>query len=320
MVRNLSDIRSILWVVLAITFVVIQYYDYRYIPYLFPLSCYLATSIGTIAHNHSHRPIFHNRFLNQAFGHVITLFYGYPTLMWIPTHNLNHHKFVNRPGDATATWRYTNKHNLFVALTYPLVSAYFQQFPIKDYIERVKDKKPGLYGQIRFQYRFWIGSYIALLALAAYLYHSQQTGRGLYVWAFAVLLPGLCSSTVIMFFNFIQHVHTDAWSDHDHSRNFVGRWFNFLFFNNGYHTAHHDNPGLHWSELPEVHAKIAGDIDPSLNQKNLVVFMIRQYFLSPLFPSMGTSQIGDIPSLAAESNAVGSAEVSSPSVAPITGK
>ena len=72
------------------------------------------------------------------FGHVLTIFYGYPTLMWVPTHNLNHHRFVNRPGDATITWRYTNRHNLFVAATYFLVSGYFQSEPIQRYIRHAK--------------------------------------------------------------------------------------------------------------------------------------------------------------------------------------
>ena len=99
-----------------------------------------------------------------------------------------------------------------------------------------------------------------------------------------------------MFFNFIQHVHTDAWSESDHSRNFVGPWFNFLFFNNGYHTAHHDDPALHWSQLPKAHSAIADSIDPQLNQRNLVVFLFRQYFVALFWPGVGTAQIGGLPS------------------------
>ena len=215
--------------------------------------------------------------------------------MWIPTHNLNHHHFVNRPGDATATWRYTNKHNIWVVLTYPFVSGYQQSFPIKEYIARVKESKPRLYSSIRFQYVFWIGSYVALGALAGYLHRSTQAGLGLYVCVFSVILPAICSSTIIMFFNYIQHVHTDAWSAHDHSRNFVGSWFNFLFFNNGYHTIHHDRPALHWSELKPAHDAIADSIDPRLNQGNLLTFLYRQYVLGPIFPGLATQQIGPLP-------------------------
>jgi len=298
LVQNAADYRSVFWLLLAIALVVIQYSDPALVKYLSPISCYLAISLGTVSHNHNHKATFKSKRLNNLFGHALTIFYGYPTLMWVPTHNLNHHKFVNRPGDATATWRYTNKHNLWVALTYPFVSGYFQSIPIRNYIDRVKTKKPKLYARIRFQYAVWIGSYITLGILAAVLYHNQQAGLGFYVWFFSVILPAILSSTVIMFFNFIQHVHTDAWSDHDHSRNFVGSWFNFLFFNNGYHTIHHDHPAMHWSELPEAHSKIADSIDPKLNEKNLLWFLLRQYILSPLIPKLGTKQIGTLPSTA----------------------
>lgn len=294
--RNPADYRSLLWVAIAITLVVVQYSDPSWVIYLSPISCYLAIAIGTITHNHSHRQMFHSPRINQIFGQVLTFFYGYPQLMWVPTHNLNHHHFVNKPGDATATWRFTNKHNLLVALTYPLVSGYFQSGPIREYVERVKAKKPSLYGRIRLQYALWLGLYIGTGILAAVMYHQQQTGLGLYLWFFAVILPAIMSTTVIMFFNFIQHVHTDAHSDHDHSRNFVGPIFNFLFFNNGYHTAHHENPALHWSELKAEHDKIDNEINPQLNEKNLLWFMVRQYLLAPIFPSLGTVQIGNVPS------------------------
>ncbi len=293
--RNPADYRSLFWVGLAIALVVAQYCNPSWVIYLSPISCYLAIACGTIAHNHNHRPTFRSRRWNNAFGHVLTFFYGYPTLMWVPTHNLNHHHFVNRPGDATATWRYTNKHNLWVAMTYPLVSGYFQSVPIREYISRVKVRKPKLYASIRFQYVFWFAAYVFLGLLAALLYHHQQTGLGLYLWFFAVILPAILSTTTIMFFNFIQHVHTDAWSEHDHSRNFTGWWFNFLFFNNGYHTAHHENPGLHWSKLPEAHAMIADSIDSRLNERNLGWFLLRQYLLSILFPVLGTQQLGAVP-------------------------
>ncbi len=52
-----------------------------------------------------------------------------------------------------------------------------------------------------------------------------------------------------MLFNYDQHVHTDPWSKHNHSRSWDGKLLNFLLFNNGYHLAHHENPATHWSKL-----------------------------------------------------------------------
>ena len=95
-----------------------------------PAELLLALSAGVIAHNHNHTPTFRNRKLNGAFGNWLTVFYGYPTFAWMPTHNLNHHKFVNKAGDATITWRHTNKHNALVAATYFFVSSWYQSEPI----------------------------------------------------------------------------------------------------------------------------------------------------------------------------------------------
>ena len=310
--RNSADYRSLVWVATAIALVVAQYCNPALVLYLCPISCYLAISIGTITHNHNHRPTFRSRRWNDAFSNVLTFFYGYPALMWVPTHNLNHHHFVNRPGDATATWRFTNKHNFWVAITYPFVSGFYQSYPIREYLDRVKQRKPSLHRRIRFEYVFWIASYALMLALAGYLHHGQQFGLGLYVWFFSVILPAILSTSVIMIFNYIQHVHTDAWSEQDHSRNFTGWWFNFLFFNNGYHTAHHNDPGLHWSELPGAHAQIDEQIDSSLNERNLLWFFLRQYLLAPLIPSLGTRQIGSEPSQGGQNQADATGEHSSP--------
>jgi beta-carotene hydroxylase len=291
--KNSADYRTLLWVTMAATLVVVQFAWPSTVLYVLPFSCYLGIACGVIAHNHNHRPIFISRRANHFFGHVLTIFYGYPTLMWVPTHNINHHHFVNRPGDATITWRHTNRHNLLVAATYFFVSGYFQSESIQDYIRAAKDGNRRLYARIRFQYGVWAVFFAAALGVAVMLHHRERLG--FIVWFCALVLPALCSISVIMFFNYIQHVHADAWSKNDHSRNFTSKTFNFFFFNNGYHTAHHHYPGLHWSALPAVHGQMARAIHPSLNERSLAWFLVRQYLLAPLIPSLGTRQLGPEP-------------------------
>ena len=297
--RERADVRSVIWVALAVSVVALQYAWPSLIPVLCPVlcpvGCYLATACGTTCHNHNHAPTFRSRRLNRGFGHVLSVFYGYPTLLWIPTHILNHHRFTNRPGDATITWRHTNLHNLAVAASYPFMSAYYQAGVIREFIERTKLRNPRFYRQIIFQCGFWIGTYAALLALAILLHGGRHDGMAIYVWFMAVILPAVCSVTMIMVFNYIQHVHADASSDLDHSRNFTSSSFNYLFFNNGFHTVHHEEPGLHWSRLPQAHARLASRIDPRLNEASLCWFAMRQYLLAPVFPALGTRQLGPAP-------------------------
>ena len=120
--RNSADYRAILWALLMPVVVIAQFVNPKLLPYLSPLSFYFAMAAGTIAHNHNHCPTFKNRKLNEAFASWISVFYGYPTFAWVPTHNLNHHKHVNREGDATITWRHTNRNTWYVALSYYFIS------------------------------------------------------------------------------------------------------------------------------------------------------------------------------------------------------
>ena len=110
-----ADRRTLVWAVAMPVVALLPYVRPELAVWLWPLSCYLALSAGVIAHNHNHTPTFRGRTLNAIFGNWLSIFYGYPTYAWVPTHNLNHHKFVNKAGDATITWRFTNKHNALVA-------------------------------------------------------------------------------------------------------------------------------------------------------------------------------------------------------------
>ena len=61
--------------------------------------------------------------------------------------------------------------------------------------------------------------------------------------------------------------------------NFVGKLVNFWTYNNGYHTIHHIEPGLHWSLLPGEHAKrVAPFVHPNLDQANFPAYLFRTFF------------------------------------------
>jgi fatty acid desaturase len=287
--RHAADYRTLLWTLIAPALIAVQYARPALIPQLCWLSCYFAIACGVIAHNHNHSPTFRDKRMNQAFGNWISIFYGFPTFAWIPTHNLNHHKYLNTEGDATITWRFTNRHNALVASTYFFVSAFYQKYPTAAFLEKAKTNNPALYRRIQWQYAFWLGVYAALL-VTAWALHGFATGT--YVAVMTVGLPAVVSLWTIHLFNYEQHVHTDPWSEHNHSRNFVSPTLNFLLFNNGYHAAHHEHPGMHWSKLPAVHEKIAPQIHPALLQRSLWWYWLKQYALAPLFPSLGSVQLG----------------------------
>lgn len=238
---------------------------------LFLLSLYLASAVAVMAHNHNHVPMWRPRLLNTLTDYWITLFYGYPAFAWIPTHNKNHHHFNNREGDYTKTWRYTEKNNLATVLSYPSISSYHQQKPIRDYLKSLRARGQG----------FWlaIGQYVALVLFV---------GVALLIdWRKALLfivIPQQFGLFSVLVFNYLQHVHAEEESEWSHSRNFVGKGTNLLFSNNGFYTIHHEKSGMHWSLTPKAHAAIKHHIDPSLNEPSLLWYLVRSYLLAPFIP------------------------------------
>lgn len=302
--KHQEDWRTVLWLVLGPSLVALQFARPELVAYLWWVSCYFALSFGIIAHNHNHSPTFDSRWANEVMGGWLSIFYGYPTFAWIPTHNLNHHRYVNTSGDATITWRLTNRHNLLVAVTYFFVSAYYQSGPISMFIRKARSSNPTLYRRILRQYVVWIGGNLVLLTTAVGLH---GWGQGTWVFAATVGFPELFALWTIMLFNYDQHVHADPWSQ-NHSRSFESPVLNFLLFNNGYHAAHHEQAGLHWSRLRDLHLKISPQISPLLRENSLWWYWIRQYFLSPFFPSLASKQLGPGPMNPPNSRRTGSSK------------
>src|SRR5260370_6166909 len=214
--RYRADVRTLVWAFLLFPATAFApYLEPRLVPWLLPWSLYLGFCAGVFSHNHNHCPVFKSRALNSLFSAWLSVFYGFPTFAWIPTHNLNHHKYVNKEGDATITWRYSNKINWLVASTYYFVSAYWQKPLIGDYVRKTRELNPRHYRQIIAQYVTVVGAHAVLLA-AALLVRGPRLGA--MVYAFGLVVPALFAAWSMIFINYIQHVHSDPCSTHDHPR------------------------------------------------------------------------------------------------------
>ena len=242
--------------------------------FTFLWACLMAISVTTITHNHNHLRIWKNQWLNYAQDYWLTLFYGFPTFAWIPTHNKNHHKLNNRAGDYTITYRMTERNNVFTLLTYPMISSYWQQKPIKDFLAHSWRKR-------RAKFWFYISEYVML---------AVWIGGALWLdWRKALLyvvIPQQIGLFAVLVFNYLQHVGADEESEWEHSRNVISPLMNWLLFNNGYHTVHHNRPGLHWSHLPAKHAEIQHNLNPVLTEYSFWWFILRSYFLAPFIPAL----------------------------------
>lgn len=235
-----------------------------YVPYLF-----MGVVVAVISHNHNHLSIWKWKPLNQLTSYVISIHYGHPAIAWVPTHNQNHHKFNNREGDTGRSPGLFRGTNLLSLLTYPTYTGLRQQANISAFLRqlRARDKKA---------FAWAISEYVVFFGFMAVVFVLDWKKALLYYF-----LPQQFALFVIQVFNYVQHIEADPESKYNHSRNFVSPLLNALLFNNGYHTVHHDKPGLHWSQTPALHAKVAENIDPQLLQKSWWGFMIRTFILRP---------------------------------------
>jgi fatty acid desaturase len=106
-------------------------------------------------------------------------------------------------------------------------------------------------------------------------------------------IPYLFGQWLIVASNHLQHVGCDPDSDYNHSRNCTGRLANWWFFNNGYHTAHHLRPNLHWCRLPEFHESIRFQIDPRLDRRSLLATLWELYVYPARTDPMMRLQVRD---------------------------
>lgn len=275
MLKYKADIKTILFLS-ATTLLLIGQWMYGFHPVSYILCLYLAITVAVIAHNHNHVPMWNNQTLNTLTDYWITLFYGFPVFAWIPTHNRNHHKFNNREGDHTITYRLSEKNNIFTLLSYPTISSYYQQSPIMGYLRDLWKRNRSKFYQSVFQYVA-----LAIFLLVAFMLDWKKA-------VLYIVIPHQIALFSVLIFNYIQHVHADEESDYNHSRNFVSPLTNWMLFNNGLHTVHHQKANTHWSELPAAHAKVEHLIDKSLLERGFWPYIIRAYIIAPFVPSLRT--------------------------------
>lgn len=279
MLKNKADLRALFFMALTTSVLIANWRLETFSWPLFLLACLLPMPVYVITHNHNHVPIWKNSFMNALQDYWLTLFYGFPTFAWIPTHNENHHTFNNRDGDDTITYRISEKNNLFTLLSYPMVSSSNQMSCIFRFLKKTLKENPkrGIFyvSQIVLLVGFLVGAFVmdwqkALL----YIFIPHQIG--------------LCS---VLFINYVQHVHADELSRWNHSRNFIGPITNWVMMNNGYHTIHHESPKTHWSLAKAEHEeKIAPHLDPRLSV-NLFGYLFTNYILGIFIPKFRTKSM-----------------------------
>jgi fatty acid desaturase len=277
--RFAKDRRTLVWAFGLFPLVpILLLWSPRLAVFVLPLALYASYCAGVLTHNHTHVPLFRERAWNRFYADWLSFFYGCPIFAWLPTHHRNHHRYVNGPDDYTRTTRYSTRNSLWSALSYPLRSTAWQWPHVRDYAIAARKRGGAAYRDVLTQTGAVVFGQLALIGLALYL-HGAAGALALF-GCFTV--PALLAPAFMMFTNYVQHVGCDPASPHDHSRNFVNEFANWFIFDNGYHSAHHDDPGLHWSLLRRAHAERAALISPHLNQDTVFAYCLREYLIDPV--------------------------------------
>ncbi|MDH5675628.1 MAG: fatty acid desaturase [Myxococcales bacterium] len=209
---------------------------------------------GTLSawnHHHQHNFTFRSTALNRLLEFSYGLHTGIVSNCWVLHHVLGHHvhyldqsrdesRWQRKSGRTMGTLEYT----LSVALT-----AYFRAYKVgRNYPERQ---------------RVFLGSALLTSGLVAgLLYHRPLPALFLFV------LPMMCSLLFTAWVTYDHHAGLSTDDAFQASYNILNRWFNRLTGNLGYHTAHHHSGGLHWSKLPDLHARIADRIPAHLYRRS----------------------------------------------------
>ncbi len=270
MLRYRADIRTLgfvgfYYVMLAFAWVCWPQSVWLRMPLVLLTMC-VSWFCAIITHNSLHAPVFKKRWANKVFQILLTCSYGFPVSEYVVGHNLSHHKHTQGRKDVMRTTKVQYRWNwLSFLMFFPTVGFGVTRANYK-YTGAMKQRLPKWHRQLLLEMAFAWGTKAIFFAVD---------------WKKALLLvlvPHLWAVWGITAVNYLQHDGCDVNHPVNHSRNFMGRVFNWFTFNNGFHGIHHDQPGLHWSLARAAHMeRFHPTIHPALEQESLLVYLFKAF-------------------------------------------
>ncbi|GAB1447322.1 fatty acid desaturase [Bacteroidota bacterium] len=224
-----------------------------------------------ISHNQVHNGIFRRPAYNRLFELLLSVLSLGSLANMYGVHTLNHHLHADSDEDWFSSNHVKGLTGLLAMLVFPFLAFYF-----------TIRKRSQLFAEKRFKsihrrkQREGVISFLFLLGV--FIYSPQEA---LFAW----ILPGFFAKYLLAIVNLMQHVGCLPRVPLYSSRNFLGKGLNWLLFNNGYHTAHHAKPSLHWSKLPHYHyLYLHHKLPESLIEKSLLAFVFFTYVPGKIKP------------------------------------
>lgn len=242
MLRHIEDRRTVYFLtVTSIIYFGLINIKLQYIPFLEYFTYLIIGSIGSITccllnHNHRHHPIFKKNWLNRLTNTWISILIGAPSTRLHLVHHFNHHKFYPSHDDWSHFEINAKGSGVLRIFTY-----------LKNSIHNMNLHRNELV-DTKLKRRMIIEERISL-----YLFIAFCLWFNLKSFVFFILPIWFIGQVILLTSNLLNHDYCPQSPGLNNSRDFISPMENWMFCNNGYHTAHHLNPSMHWSKLPELH-------------------------------------------------------------------
>jgi fatty acid desaturase len=218
-------------------------------------------------HNAMHSPVFWQKPHNRLWQCALSICIGYPVSIYVPVHNLSHHLGLQTPRDVLRTTEVRHRWNLLNLVHHMAMGTLHLHLLHFAYLAEMRRSRPKWLRQVGWE----------VLAVAIYLAVIAWLVGPLAMLAL-VFVPAVAGQWLMVGFGFVQHDGCDAASEYNHSRNFLSPLFNWFICDNGYHTAHHNRPGLHWGLGKQAHRdEVVPHMAPVLDEPSLLAYMWRTF-------------------------------------------
>lgn len=221
------------------------YWWLLYIPYVYMSQSYFKGRFGLMFHCMCHRSMFKKGYqgLHKYVTWVVCPFFGHTPETYFAHHIVMHHVENNMEDDASSTLKY--RRDSFIQFL-----QYFGHFILLGiidtfmYLFRRKRKKVYV--------RFSAGelSFYAVCVLLSFISFKATL--------MVFIVPVIYARFIMMLGNWTQHAFIDKGDPDGHFSsvyNCINNVYNQNCWNDGYHSIHHLNPALHYTEIPGTFIK-----------------------------------------------------------------
>lgn len=224
----------------ALTYQVLDLYS---LVFIFINACLISTNFQCVSHNFIHNEFFNSKFLNINYSIINSIVLGTPQSFYY-IHHMNHHRYNNdfkdtetgTTKDDSSLFRFSNDKKPEGLLRYSFLSYFRVDFP--DLLKKSISK---------------MGKAIVLLEITGLLIFIIILMVINIKFFFFIYIPILYLGAVFASMeNHFEHFGATPGNRKTDSVSCYGEFYNFIWFNNGYHQEHHYSPTTHWTKIKKI--------------------------------------------------------------------